>query len=155
MREKNNQQIRTWAMLCHLSGLCWIPLAALIWFGIPIYLPFLNILAPLIVWNWKKHQDQWIDFQGKESLNFQLSLTVYTLIVVIISLFLVATTCGAAFTSYVTSKEMTTIFDTLIKTLFVIGGFIFVLQLSVISFAAIKAYNGKYFRYPLTIRFLR
>ena len=99
MRGKIKQQIRIWAMLCHLSAMvAWILLVFVVLIGIPLYLP-LNVLAPLIIWRLKKTQYSWVDFQGKESLNFQLSLTFYVLIVVIISLLIVFTSFGIAITS--------------------------------------------------------
>ncbi len=155
MRENPKQQIRIWAMLCHLSALLWIPLASLLFLGIPLYLPFLNIVAPLIIWHWKKPQDPWIDFQGKESLNFQLSLTVYALIVIVASLFLVFTTCGVAVTTTVTAKYLETIFNSLLAALSVFLSVLMLSQLILVNFAAIKAYKGQYYRYPFTMRFLK
>lgn len=77
MREKPKQQMRIWATFCHLSALLrWILLVFLVFIGIPLYLP-LNLLAPLIIWRFKKKQYPWIDFQGKESINFQIFLTLY------------------------------------------------------------------------------
>jgi uncharacterized Tic20 family protein len=155
MRENPKQQIRIWAMLCHLSALLWIPLASLLLLGIPLYLPFLNIVPPLIIWHWKKIQDPWIDFQGKESLNFQLSLTAYALIVIVASLFLVLITCGIALTTNVTAKYLETVFNNLIAALGIFISVLMVLQLSLVNFAAIKAYKGQHYRYPFTIRFLK
>lgn len=155
MRESNNKQIRIWAMLCHLSALLWIPLISLVFIGIPIYLPLLNLLGPLIVWQWKKSQDPWIDFQGKESLNFQLSITVYTLIVIIISLFLVFTTCGIALTNNVASKQLETTLNTLLTVLIILISILLLTQLCLVIFASVKAYKGQHYRYPCTIRFLR
>lgn len=155
MRENSKQQIRIWAMLCHLSALLWIPLAGLLFFGIPLYLPFLNIVGPLIIWLWKKTQDPWIDFQGKESLNFQLSLTVYTLIVIVISLFMLLTTCGVAVTTNVTSKHIEIIFNSLLAILAIFVSLLTGVQLILVNFAAMRAYKGQHYRYPFTIRFLR
>ncbi len=155
MRENHNKQIRTWAMLCHLSALLWIPLALLVLLGIPLYLPFLNILGPLIIWRWKKRQDPWIDFQGRESLNFQLSLMVYALIVIIMSLFLVFTTCGIALTSKIASHQLETIFNTLLTVLGILILFLMILQLVLVSLAGTKAYKGQHYRYPFTIRFIK
>ena len=154
MRENPKQQIRIWAMLCHLSALLWVPLASFLFLGIPLYLPFLNILGPLIIWQWKKTQNPWIDFQGKESLNFQLSLTVYALIVIVISLFLVLTTCGIALTTDLMAKHLKTVFNSLLVVLGIFISLIMLSQLIFVNLAAIKAYNGQHYRYPFTIRFL-
>ncbi|ARV60507.1 hypothetical protein BZZ01_19400 [Nostocales cyanobacterium HT-58-2] len=155
MRENPKQQIRMWAMLCHLSALLWLPLVSLLFLGIPLYLPFLNILGPLIIWHSRKKYDPWIDFQGKESLNFQLSLTVYALIVIFVSLLMVFATCGVAVTTYLSAKHMATIFNSLIAVLSLFISALMLSQLIFVNFAAIRAYKGQYYRYPFTIRFLR
>ncbi|MEC4885013.1 MAG: DUF4870 domain-containing protein [Scytonema sp. PMC 1070.18] len=155
MRENFKKQVRRWAMLCHLSALLWLPLAGLIFLGIPLYLPFLNILGPLIIWQWKKTQDPWIDFQGKESINFQLSLTVYAFLVIVISLLLVLITFGLAMTTSITSKNLETVFNSLLIFLSGLIAILMIVQLILVNLAAIKAYKGAYYRYPLTIRFFR
>ncbi len=110
MREKPKPQTRIWAMFCHLSALlAWMLLFLLVFLGIPLYLPF-NILLPLIIWRFNKAKSPWVDFQGKESLNFQWLVLTSAMII---------------------------------------------LQLFLVNFAALKAYNGEHYRYPWTIRFLR
>ncbi|MEA5624792.1 DUF4870 domain-containing protein [Nostoc sp. UHCC 0251] len=155
MREKPKQQMRIWAMLCHFSALLgWVLLVFLVFFGIPLYLP-LNLLAPLIIWRLKKVQYPWIDLQGKESLNFQMSLTIYTLIVILISLFLIITTFSVAMTTNGSVNQIKNILDSLLIVLMSLFLFKLVLQSFVVTFAAIKAYNGEHYRYPLTVRILR
>ncbi|MEH2170771.1 MAG: DUF4870 domain-containing protein [Nostoc sp.] len=155
MKEKPKQQMRIWAMLCHFSALVgWILLFFLVFLGIPLYLP-LNILPPLIIWRFKKFQHPWIDLQGKESLNFQISLTFYTFIVITISLFLVLTSVSLAVTTNGSINEMKNTLDGLLSILISLILFKLVLQSFVVTFAAIKAYNGEHYRYPFTIRVLR
>ncbi|MBW4612859.1 MAG: DUF4870 domain-containing protein [Desmonostoc vinosum HA7617-LM4] len=155
MREKPKQQMRIWAMLCHLSALlAWMLLFFLVFLGIPLYLP-LNLLAPLVIWRFKKSQYPWIDLQGKESLNFQISLTFYTLVVIFISLFLVLTSCGIAVTANGTGNEMKTTLDSLLIMFMLLILLVMLLQSFLVTFAAIKAYRGEHFRYPLTMRLLR
>jgi len=55
---------RTWAMLCHLSGLA------------GYVVPFGNIFGPLIIWLIKRDQSWFVDDQGKEALNFQISWAI-------------------------------------------------------------------------------
>ncbi|MGH8001552.1 MAG: DUF4870 domain-containing protein [Brasilonema sp.] len=155
MRKSSKQQVRIWAMLSHLSALLWLPLAGLLFLGIPLYLPFLNSLGPLIIWHLKKTKDPWIDFQGKESLNFQLSLTVYALIVIVTLLFLVVVTFGIAMTTTLITKQLEIVFHSLLAVFGVFLSVLMLLQLILGSFAAIKAYQGQHYRYPFTIRFLR
>ena len=55
-------------MLCHLSSLA------------GSVIPFGNIVGPLVVWLIKKDEYAFVDDQGKESLNFQISITIYTVV---------------------------------------------------------------------------
>ncbi|MGH1396912.1 MAG: DUF4870 domain-containing protein [Trichormus sp.] len=155
MREQHNQQMRVWAMLCHLSALlAWILLFLLILLGIPLFLP-LNIAAPLIIWRLTKIKYPWVDFQGRESLNFQITLTFYLVVVIIISLLLVLASCGISVATNGAINQVTTVLDSL---LFIWMSFIillFSLQLFLVTFAATKAYNGEHYRYPFTMRLLR
>lgn len=154
MREKPKQQMRIWGMLCHFSALLgWILLYFLVFIGIPLYLP-LNLLPPLVIWRFRKSQYPWIDFQGKESLNFQITWTLYTLLVMAISLFVVATN----FIWLVATNRSNQVQITLDSLLIVFMPLILLIligQLFVVTFAAIKAYKGQHYRYPLTIRVLR
>ena len=109
-----SSEVRNWGMLCHLSGL-------LGYFLIPLG----NVIAPLIVWLIKKDDNAWLNEQGKEALNFQISTLIYFLIGV-------ATWCFGIGIAIVFAVW--------------IGG----LVLSIL--AAVKASNGESYRYPLTIR---
>ncbi|MDZ8093595.1 MULTISPECIES: DUF4870 domain-containing protein [unclassified Nostoc] len=155
MKEKPKQQIRIWAMLCHLSALLgWILLGFLVFIGIPLYIP-LNILPPFIIWHFKKSQYPWIDLQGKESLNFQISLTFYTFIAIAISLILVVTSLSLAVTTNGSINQIKNTLDNLLIILMSLILFKLLLQSFVVTFAAVKAYNGEHYRYPFTIRVLR
>ncbi|WP_341528895.1 DUF4870 domain-containing protein [Nostoc sp. UHCC 0302] len=155
MREKPKQQMRIWAMWCHLSALlAWIVLFFLVFLGVPLYLP-LNLLAPLLIWRFKKARYPWIDFQGKESLNFQISLTFYTLIVIIISLIVILTSFSVALTTNGAVNQINITLDGLVITFLSLILLILLLQSYLVTFAAIKAFRGQHYRYPLTIRILR
>ena len=52
------KEVRNWAMLCHLSTFSG-------WF-----IPFGNILGPLIIWLMKREESPFIDAHGKEALNW-------------------------------------------------------------------------------------
>ncbi|MFW9265323.1 DUF4870 domain-containing protein, partial [Nostoc sp. CALU 546] len=139
----------------HLSALLgWILLCFLVFIGIPLYLP-LNLLAPLLIWKFKKSQYPWIDLQGKESLNFQISLTLYTLIFIVISLFLLLISFSLALATNGSFNEIKTTLDSLLFFLISLISLKLLLQSFLVTFAAVKAYNGEHYRYPLTVRFLR
>ncbi|MEH1909125.1 DUF4870 domain-containing protein [Nostoc sp.] len=155
MREKPKQQMRIWAMLCHFSALLgWMLLFFLIFIDIPLYLP-LNLLAPLMIWRFKKAQYPWIDFQGKESLNFQITSTLYTLLFIAISSFLVLTSFSWVLTPNSSVNQVEITLDSLIIVFTSLILLILIVQSFIVTFAAIKAYNGQHYRYPFTIRVLR
>ncbi|UCC67130.1 MAG: DUF4870 domain-containing protein, partial [Armatimonadota bacterium] len=57
-KQAPKQDERTMGMLCHLAGL-------------------VGFLGPLVVWLLKKDESELVNDQGKESLNFQLSILIY------------------------------------------------------------------------------
>jgi uncharacterized Tic20 family protein len=46
--------------------------------------PFGNLLGPLIVWQIKKDLDPFVDAQGREALNFQISVALAALLCVLL-----------------------------------------------------------------------
>jgi uncharacterized Tic20 family protein len=110
---------RMWAMFCHLAGLAG--------FIVPVILS--GIIAPLIVWQVKKDEHAFIDANGKEAVNFQISIGIYALV------------------------------SALLIPLFCIGGVLLIavaiVDLVFLLIAAIKANNGESYRYPLCIRFIK
>lgn len=107
----------TWGMLCHLSALAGYA-------GVP----FGKILGPLITWLATKDKYPFAEEQGRESLNFQISMLIYTL-----GSLLMICLC----------------FGIVLVVLLQILNLVFVIV------AAIKASNGEHYRYPMTIRFLK
>jgi uncharacterized Tic20 family protein len=87
-----------------------------------------HILGPLIVWLWKKDDHPFVDEHGKESLNFQISMTIYFLI----SSPLLCIVVG-----------------------FFVWAAIGVVDAVLVIIAGLKAANGEHYRYPMTIRFLK
>jgi uncharacterized Tic20 family protein len=123
MSKEISKDARMWAMFCHLGGLAGliIPLAG-------------NIVAPLIIWQIKKDDFAFIDEQGKEAVNFQISMSLYGLIGSIACLI----TCVGA-----------------ILIPFVVAPAIYIIDFVFLLIAAVKANNGHHYRYPLTIRFIK
>lgn len=104
-------------MLSHLGALC-----------VFIGLVFGNILVPLIIWLVKKETMPFVDDQAKESLNFQISMTLYSVGCVVLAFVLIG-----------------------IPLLILVGIADFVLTI----IAAIKANDGEKYRYPFTIRLIQ
>ena len=53
-------------MLCHLSG----------FLGYFVVIPFASIIGPLVVWLLKKDSSAFVDEHGKESINFQITMSI-------------------------------------------------------------------------------
>lgn len=103
-------------MLCHLLALC------------GIIVPFGSILGPLILWLVKKDSDPYVDAQGKESLNFQISVAIYALV------------CG--------------ILTLLVIGIFLL--FVLIIGWIVLTIMAVlKVSKGEPWKYPLTIRLIK
>ncbi|MBD2186456.1 DUF4870 domain-containing protein [Planktothrix sp. FACHB-1355] len=147
----DDRQAQMWAMWCHLASLAWIPLAII---GLPI--PFANIVGPLIFWVLKKEADPFINDQGKESLNFQISMTIYGFIATIVLVFIaviyfIVAGVAASNDGGLLILAGGVIGIGLIGLLAVIGIF----QLIVVILAAVKAKGGYAYRYPFTIRLIK
>jgi hypothetical protein len=153
MNTNIDRQARIWGTLCHLSTLLWIPLACLTFFSIPAYFPFLHILAPLVLWQLKKSQHPFIDAQGKESLNFAISLTIYGVIGGIVALVLSFVVCAISLLANpLQGVELLYIPIAIFSVLWLL---LIIGQLSLVIFAAIKAFRGEIYKYPYTIRYLQ
>mgnify|MGYP006273770013 CR=1 FL=1 len=63
-----DKDARTFGMLCHLLALA------------GFVVPFGNIIGPLVIWLIKREQWAFVDDQGKESLNFQITVTIAAII---------------------------------------------------------------------------
>ncbi len=111
-----NPQEKTMAMLCHL-----LALAGLV-------IPFGNILGPLIVWLMKKDTSELVNDQGKESLNFQISFTIYGFVAAILSLIVIGIPIAIA---------------------------LVVFWAVMVIMASIKANEGERYRYPLNLRLIK
>ena len=111
-----DKEARNWAMICHLAVLC------------GYIIPFGNVLGPLLVWVLKKDISPFVDDQGKEVLNFQLTMTIGFITCMILVLILIG------------------------YLLFIILA-LYVLIMTVVG--AINASEGKYYRYPMTLHFFK
>ena len=109
--------VRPWSAFCHASAL------------LGVYLPVGgHLLPPLIIWLLKRDESPELDAQGKEAVNFQLSMLIYNLVAVVFCLILIG---------------------------FVFLAVLWVLNAILVILAAIKASDGQLYRYPITIRFLQ
>jgi uncharacterized Tic20 family protein len=104
-----------WGMLCHLLGL------------------FTSFVGPLIIWMLKKAEDPFIDDQGKEALNFQITVGIAFIAVGIVPVLLRFLACVMPF----------------------LGLAVSVADIVFCIIATIKANGGEAYRYPVAIRFIK
>ncbi len=106
-----------WAMFCHLGA-----------FAHFIGIPFAGLIAPIVLWQMKKDVHPFVDEQGKESVNFQLSV----LLAVVICIPLCFVCVG-----------------------FILLAAVAVCNIVFVILAALAANKGEHYRYPISIRFIK
>lgn len=107
---------RNLAMLCHLLGFCGLAL------------PLGNVVGPLILWLIQKEKSPYVDWHGKESLNFQISFTLYGFVAGLSVFILVG---------------------------FLLFPAVLLAWLILLVIGSVRASGGRTWRYPLTIPFLK
>ena len=117
--KETNRDACMWAMFCHLAGLGgFLPIAPVLG----------SIIAPLIVWQIKKDEFAFVDEQGKEAVNFQISILIYALVAGLLCLACIGIALLPA---------------------------VYIFDVVFLLIAGVKANNGEHYRYPLTIRFIK
>jgi uncharacterized protein len=111
-----------WEVLCHVTALSMF------------VVPFGNLIGPLVIWLIKKHESPAVDEHGKESLNFQITVTLVFLALSVATFLLSFILIGFL----------------LMPLLFIVP----VANAVFIIIGAIKASNGEFYRYPLSYRFI-
>jgi uncharacterized Tic20 family protein len=111
--DSTTKEERTWAMFAHLSTFA------------GHFIPFGHIIGPLVIWMIKKDELPLVNDQGKEALNFQITMT-FAFIVAALSLFIVVG--------------------------FVLLPAVWLFDVIVTIIAAVKANEGVAYRYPLCLR---
>ena len=102
---------RQWAMFTHLSGLL-----------------CLTFVIPLILWQMKKDQSVYLDQQGKEAVNFQITFLGFFVICHLLAFLIIP-----PILAYLASIYW------LVATIL----------------AGVKAYNNEPFKYPITLRLIK
>jgi len=108
--EVPSQNARNMALLCHLLGF------------------FTCFIGPLIVWLIKKDDDPYIDQQGKEALNFQITVTIAYIVGSILSVICIGLLILAA-----------------------VG----ILDIVFVIMACVASSKGQAYRYPVSIRLIK
>jgi len=103
-------------MFCHLSAFA------------GFFFPFGGIIGPLICWLSKKDESAWVYVNGRDSLNFELSILLYMVLAVPLCFIIIG-----------------------IPIILILG----TLKVVCIIIASVKAAKGEKFKYPLAIPFVQ
>ncbi|MFT5751556.1 MAG: putative Tic20 family protein [Flavobacteriales bacterium] len=129
------------------------------------FFPFGNFIAPLILWSAQKRKSPFIDTNGRNAINFQLSILLYMIAIAVISIpFIIyqafkveRTNANFSFENHFHTNGDIESLSTLFIVMIVVGTLLVGLALfeiiNVVS-AALKASNGESYRYPLSINFI-
>jgi uncharacterized Tic20 family protein len=129
------------------------------------FIPLGNLIFPTLIWSVKKNESEFVDHNGKQAVNFQLSLFLYSFVLAMVAIIIFITT----FLNNMNVIEKTDgewIIEqfslgniTLLTLIAVIAIFLIVLlktaELFLILYAAVKSNNGERFNFPLTIKFIK
>jgi len=107
---------KQWALFAHLSAL------------VGYIIPFGSIIGPLVIWQIKKNEMPFVDDQGKEALNFQITVAIIAIICLVLVLILIGI---------------------LLLWALAIANLVFII------IAALAANNGQAYRYPFAFRFIK
>jgi len=151
METTNNKNLATFVHLSTLSQYC---------------IPFGNYIFPILIWSTNKDKSEFIDFNGKQVLNFQLSIFLYTLLLALIAVpIFLGTIFSAIPLNAVINEDNFMINNLNIEN---ISGIVIVAIIAILTFiglkvaeffliiyASLKTANGQEYKYPLTIPFIK
>ena len=87
-----------------------------------------SLVAPLIIWQIQKDKSAFVDHHGKEAVNFNITMAIAAGVSFVLFLLLIG-----------------------LVLIWIVGAVWLIFTI----IAAVKANNGEYYRYPLTIRFIK
>ena len=87
-----------------------------------------SVVLPLVIWQVQKNKSEFVNFHGKEAVNFNITIAIAAAVSFLLFLLLIG-----------------------LVLIWIVG----VVWLVFTIIAAIKANNGEMYRYPLSIRFIK
>ena len=127
------------------------------------FIPFGNFIGPIILWVANKDKSEFIDANGKQAINFQMSILLYAIILgtLTVPFFIFKIFSGFDFIDFHGFHD----FHISIgkpSPLLHLGGFLgaiaiigFIIELVLIVKASLKPRDGELFKYPFMIQFLK
>lgn len=136
------------------------------------FIPFGNFIIPLVLWTANKKEYEFVDYNGKQALNFQISILLYSILIGMISIpFFIGGLIPNLFDfdhfGFSTFSHLNTVnfhFDSdhffgpwMIPAgvLVFAQSALFIINIIYTILATIRTNEGQYFSYPLTIKFIK
>lgn len=129
------------------------------------FFPLGNYIFPVVIWSLKKDDSKFVDYNGKQAINFQLSLLLYCMVLLVIA---VPIFMYAAFSNmelylngdfewvvneFTIEKLTGTLLIGFLASFFILALKVF--EFIIIFYAAVKNSNGQIYDYPLSIKFIK
>lgn len=132
------------------------------------FIPFGNFIIPLLIWTSNKDKWEFIDENGKEAINFQISILLYSIVlgIVMIPIALFTAWEFIGFTNILEHNSHNVDFNFdhissfgwnagLISIIAMLGIGLLLMDVFCTIIATIKANDGLVYNYPLTIKFIK
>ncbi|WP_394750514.1 DUF4870 domain-containing protein [Spongiimicrobium salis] len=136
------------------------------------FIPFGNFILPLILWTANKKNYEFVDYNGKQALNFQISLALYRIILGLISIpffigFLPDFFDGGILTfpnfhdfngfsfNWDSDNFRFNNFFWPVGVSGLLHGALFIINIVYTILATIRTNEGETFKYPITIKFIK
>lgn len=129
------------------------------------FFPLGNFIFPALIWSLKKNDSEFVDYNGKQAINFQLSLFLYSFILIVIAapIFIYTLFSGMNFNVATDGEWIMEQFSlgkitwlaiiAIVASCIVVG--LKIAELFLILYAAVKSNNGQRYNFPLTINFIK
>ncbi len=108
---------RQWGAIAHAAAV------------LGILLPMALVLGPMIIWMIKRNESPFVDAQGKEAVNFQLTILVTSFVLILLA--------------------------GITKIFFIISAVVLAVGMIFGAVAALNVYKGKDYRYPFAVRLIK
>lgn len=145
--KKNNEN--TNAFLIHISAFA------------GFIFPFGNIITPLIAWQTLKDRSTFLDEQGKEAVNFNISYSLYVFILTLTFIPIAISSIFKNQNNFIRNNHFNFDFNFDFDNIFgfiglgSITGIVYLIGIALVIIASIKAKEGENYKYPFTIKFIK
>ena len=130
------------------------------------FIPLGNFILPLILWTMNKDKSEFVDEHGKQAINFQLSILLYAIAAVIITIPIFLYVFAGSFPEelffdnhnfHINGDDIHNVSGFIILGVLaaIIAATVFIVEIVLVIMAMVKANNGEPYKYPLTIRFIK